>query len=91
MPEFDDEDGNGRLGLSQSDGDVVFDESTSGNEGQFLTDPEDIHTPLAPDVVIDSFDGERVATSSQDFSLVTSRKYCNTCWLMRSCSSTPND
>lgn len=75
---FNDEEGDGRLGLSCSDGDVVSDDWAFSDECRFLNDPEDIYTPLAPDVVIDSFDGQRVATSPHDFFLVTSRKYRNT-------------
>ena len=58
---FIDEEGDGRLGLSRSDGDVVSNDWASSDECRFLNDPEDNHTPLAPDVVIDSFDGQRVA------------------------------
>lgn len=75
---FIDEEGDGRLGLSRSDGDAVSDDWASNDECRFLNDLEDIHTPLAPDVVIDSFDGQRVATSPHDFFFVTSRKYRNT-------------
>lgn len=91
IPRFDDEEGDGRLGLSRSDEDMVSDESGSGDDGRFLTDTEEVHTPVALDAVIDSFDSERVATSSQDFSFVTGRKYRKTRRRMRSRPSTPHD
>lgn len=54
---FDDEEGDGRLGLFCSDEDVISDNSASGDECQFFTNPKDIHPPLDPDAMIDSFDG----------------------------------
>ena len=48
--------------------------SDYGDEGYFLTDPDEAHTLVAPNAVIKSFDSEQIASSSQDFSLVTSHK-----------------
>lgn len=91
IPRFDDEEGDGWLGLSHLDGDVVSNESASGDEGRFFTDLKDAQTHVAPDAVIDRFDGEKVAASSRDFSFITSCKYCNTCRRMWSRSSNPHD
>lgn len=58
--------------------DFTSSEESTNNNGDFLTDSEDAHTPLNFDIVIDNINGQRVANSSRDFSWVIGRKYCNT-------------
>lgn len=66
------DDSEGWLDLSRSDRDAVFNEDLgSSDEGKFLTNPEEAHTLMALDAVIDIFYGQRVTSSTQDFLLVT--------------------
>lgn len=80
------------LGLSRSDRDAIFYvDSGSGDEGQFFINPNEAYILLASDVMIDSFDGERVDDSSQDFCLTMGQKYSNTWQWMRTSASTLYD
>lgn len=88
---FDEEEGDDQLGLSQSIRMLFMISLLLVIRASFFIDLEERHTPLAPYIVIDSFNDERVAISSRDFSLIMSRKYRNTHRRMRSCSSTPID
>lgn len=89
-PDSEDIDDNRRLGLSRTAEDILSStDSDSYDEGRFLTDPDEAHTLVAPDAVIESFDSEQIASFSQDFSLVTGRKYRNTHRRMRARSPTP--
>lgn len=73
-----------QLGLSRTTEDIPFNtDSDSGDDSNFLTNPEEARTPVAPDAVIESFNSERIKSSSRDFSLVTGRKYRNTHRQMR--------
>ncbi|XP_052298563.1 uncharacterized protein LOC127902725 [Citrus sinensis] len=92
IPDFDDGDEHRRLGLSRSAEEVPSDSDRElGDEGRFLTDSEEIHTPAAPDAVIESLDSVRIASSSRDFSLVKGRKNCNDQRRLRRRSPTPDD
>ncbi|KAK9179061.1 hypothetical protein WN943_028257 [Citrus x changshan-huyou] len=92
IPDLDDGDGHRRLGLSRSTEEVPSDSDRElGDEGRFLTDSEEIHPPPAPDAVIESFDSERVASSSRDFSLVQGRRLRSHQRRMRHRSPTPDD
>ena len=80
------------MGLSRSAEEVPSDSDRElGDEGRFLTDSEEIHTPAAPDAVIESLDSVRIASSSRDFSLVKGRKNCNDQRRLRRRSPTPDD
>lgn len=73
-----------QLGLSRTTEDIPFNtDSDSGDDSNFLTNPEEARTPVAPDAVIESFNSEWIKSSSRDFSLVTGRKYRNTHRQMR--------
>ncbi|KAH9750076.1 hypothetical protein KPL70_005587 [Citrus sinensis] len=92
IPDFDDGDGHRRLGLSRSTEEVPSDSDRElGDEGQFLTDSEEIHPPPTPDAVIESFDSERVASSSRGFSLVAGHRLRSHQRRMRHRSPTPDD
>lgn len=71
-----------------SDKDAIFYvDSGSGDEGQFFINPNEAYILLASDVMIDSFDGERVDDSSQGFCLTMGQKYSNTWQWMRTSAS----
>lgn len=54
----------GYHGFSLSHLDVDIDlEKLGDDESRFFTDPKEVHTPLPPDVVIDSFNSQRVTSS----------------------------
>ncbi|KAL9420883.1 hypothetical protein AB3S75_038453 [Citrus x aurantiifolia] len=92
IPDFDDGDGHRRLGLSHSTEEVPSDSDRElGDEGRFLTDSEEIPPQPAPDAVIESFDSERVASSSRDFSPVKGRRLHSRQRRMRHRSPTPDD
>lgn len=90
IPDSDVRDEDRRPSLSRTAEDIPSNtDSDSSDDGRFLTDPDEVHTSQARDSVIDSFDSVRITSSSQDFFLVTDRKYRNTQRRMRHRSSTP--
>lgn len=63
--------------LSYSD--TEFSSKKSGeDDGKFLSDPDHAHTLTHSNAVIVKFDGQWVASSSQNFLFVIGRKYYNT-------------
>lgn len=78
------------LSLNLTEAAWVSPKDRSGDEGRFSTDPDEAHTPLAPDAVIDNFDGQRITTHSRDFSLVTGRRHRKTQRQMRDSPITPS-
>lgn len=87
IPKFTDAGDVDSLGVSWSKEQAASEEH-SGDDARFHIDYEEILIPLPADTTIHSIKGLRIASSTQDFTLVIVRTYRNTQPRVRTRSST---